>query len=54
VVKALGAFIDFEFILPMNRVLMGILISVVVGVVAGIIPALKAARLNPVDAMRSK
>ncbi|MFM7731057.1 MAG: ABC transporter permease [Flavobacteriales bacterium] len=54
VVNLLGTFIDFEFILPMKRVFMGLLISVVVGVVAGIIPALKAARLNPVDAMRSK
>jgi putative ABC transport system permease protein len=49
----LGAVIDFNFILPIERVVGGISISVVVGVVAGIIPAIKASRLNPVDAMRS-
>ena len=45
---------DFEFILPFSRVIMGLTISVVVGVVSGIIPAWRASRLNPVDAIRSK
>lgn len=49
----LGAVIDFSFILPIQRVIAGITISVVVGVIAGIIPAIKASRLNPVDAIRS-
>ncbi|MFM7233369.1 MAG: ABC transporter permease, partial [Flavobacteriales bacterium] len=49
----LGAVIDFSFILPMQRIVAGITISVAVGVVAGIIPAIKASRLNPVDAIRS-
>jgi putative ABC transport system permease protein len=49
----LGAIIDFSFILPMQRVIAGITISVAVGVIAGIIPAIKASRLNPVDAIRS-
>lgn len=51
---ALSSFVEFPFILPFNRILMGIGISVAVGIVAGIIPALGAARMNPVDAMRSK
>lgn len=46
--------IDFQFILPMSRIVMGVSISVIVGMLAGIIPAMKAARLNPVDAIRSK
>ena len=46
--------LDFEFILPFSRVIMGLTISVVVGVISGIIPAWKASRLNPVDAIRSK
>jgi putative ABC transport system permease protein len=52
-VTGLGAVIDFDFILPLKRVVAGITISVAVGVVAGIIPAIKASRLNPVEAMRS-
>jgi len=46
--------VSFHLILPMSRIIMGMTISVIVGIVAGIVPALKAARLNPVDAMRSK
>jgi len=54
-VLALDSFVDqFHFILPFSRVVMGLAISVVVGLVAGIIPAMKAARMNPVDAMRAK
>lgn len=54
-VLLLDAFVSqFHFILPLSRVLMGLGISVVVGLIAGIIPALKAANMNPVDAMRSK
>jgi putative ABC transport system permease protein len=53
-VALLNQVIDFHFILPMERIALGVGISLVVGVVAGIIPALKAAKLNPVDAIRSK
>jgi putative ABC transport system permease protein len=53
VVSGLGALIDFNFILPFKRIATGITISVAVGVIAGIIPAIKASRLNPVDAIRS-
>jgi putative ABC transport system permease protein len=45
---------DFEFILPIARIIMGLTISVVVGVISGFIPAWRASRLNPVDAIRSK
>jgi putative ABC transport system permease protein len=45
---------DFEFILPIARIVMGLTISVVVGVISGFIPAWRASRLNPVDAIRSK
>ncbi len=45
---------DFNFILPVSRVVMGLSISAIVGTVAGFVPALQASRLNPVDAIRSK
>ncbi|MBL7943430.1 MAG: ABC transporter permease, partial [Flavobacteriales bacterium] len=54
VVLLLGAVVDFNFILPFKRVVLGLLIAGVVGLLSGIIPALMAARMNPVDAIRSK
>ncbi len=54
VVSILSAVIEFEFMLPLARIIGGLTISIVVGLIAGIVPAMKAARLNPVDAMRSK
>lgn len=52
--QILTAAFEFEFILPLSRILMGISISVIVGVISGFIPAWRASRLNPVDAIRSK
>jgi putative ABC transport system permease protein len=53
-VKGLSSAFDMNFILPVSRIFMGMGISVAVGVVAGILPAWQAAKLSPVDAMRSK
>jgi putative ABC transport system permease protein len=53
-VALLNQLVDFTFILPLSRVVLGLSISLAVGVVAGVIPALKASKLNPVDAIRSK
>lgn len=52
--QMLTAAFDFEFILPLSRIVMGISISVIVGVISGFVPAWRASRLNPVDAIRSK
>ena len=54
IISILKMVVDFNFILPLSRIIGGLSISVIVGLVAGIIPAMKAANLNPVDAMRSK
>lgn len=52
VLKATSSFTDFEMTLSMTNILFGLLLSVIVGVLAGIIPALKASKLDPVEAIR--
>ncbi|MDZ4752112.1 MAG: ABC transporter permease [Flavobacteriales bacterium] len=54
VVLLLTSVTDLDFILPLARIILGLAIAVIVGIISGIIPALMAARLNPVDAIRSK
>ena len=45
---------DFKFVLSPQNILIGTTIAVVLGVAAGIIPAINAARMDPVEAIRSK
>lgn len=46
--------IEFQFVLSLNNILFGILLSSILGVIAGIIPAISASRMDPVEAIRSK
>ena len=47
-------FVDaFEMVVSLQNVYFGIIISVFIGVVAGFIPALQAANMNPVEAIRT-
>ncbi|MDA0881916.1 MAG: ABC transporter permease [Flavobacteriales bacterium] len=54
VVNALSARLDWglELGIHLNRFFIAMLIAIVSGLVAGIFPALKAARMSPVEAMR--
>lgn len=44
--------LDFEFFLSQQNIMVGTIVSVITGIVAGIIPAIQAARMAPVVAMR--
>ncbi|HLY69098.1 MAG TPA: ABC transporter permease [Puia sp.] len=52
--QVVTAFVGFKVFIPASIIVMAIIICIVVGVLAGIIPAISAARLNPVVAIRSK
>lgn len=52
ITSVLSGLINFELYLSPFNIFLGILISIIIGVVSGFIPALQAARMDPVDAMR--
>ncbi|MCS6916847.1 MAG: ABC transporter permease [Chitinophagales bacterium] len=54
VMQALSATVGFDLLLSLRNVLRGLLIAGGIGIVAGIVPALTAARMDPVAAIRFK
>ena len=57
--KALGAMVassgsDFKFYITAQNIIIGISISVITGIIAGFLPALSAANMKPVDAIRGE
>ncbi|WNY26122.1 ABC transporter permease [Methanolapillus millepedarum] len=47
-------FLGYPIVVPISTVVIGILVSVAIGIFAGVYPANKAAKMNPVDALRQE
>lgn len=50
--NVVGILLSTSFVIPWNWVITGIIICSLVGLLAGLYPAIKAARLNPIEALR--
>ena len=48
----LGVYLNTQVVIPYDWVVIGLVICTIVGVVFGVYPAYKAAKLNPIDALR--
>lgn len=53
VIEGIAAAADFNMFLSWQNVALGILVSAVIGILSGLIPAIQAARMDPVEAMRA-
>lgn len=50
--NVLASYMNVAFILPLQWMILGVVISFTVGVISGLVPAIQASRLNPIDALR--
>jgi len=54
ILEILSKVIDFDMYVSTQNILIAIVGAILIGVLAGLIPALQAARMDPVEAMRAK
>ncbi|MBX2873701.1 MAG: ABC transporter permease [Saprospiraceae bacterium] len=54
IMQILSNAISFDFYIDMGNVFLGVSLSIFIGVFSGFIPALQAARMDPVNAMRQQ
>lgn len=48
----ISVFLDSSFIVPWGWVILGFMLTLVVGIVSGLFPAMRAARLDPIESLR--
>lgn len=48
----IGMFFEASLIIPWNWIIAGVLLCFVVGILSGLMPAIKASRLDPIEALR--
>ena len=53
VIEGIAAAVDFPMSLSWQNVALGIMVSAVIGILSGLIPAIQAARMDPVEAIRA-
>jgi len=53
VLKTISHLANFDLYIDAGNTIIGLSVSIIVGIIAGVIPAMQAARMNPVDAIRA-
>ena len=51
IISIASSSLDFDFVLPLNGVFIGIGFSLLIGIVSGIFPAYKASKIDPIKAI---